>query len=57
MVKKSFLDLILSVVLFVNFAQSNSVFELDSYPEQIHLSYGLPDQMIGLYIINTVCCI
>ena len=49
MITNFFLGLILSLIFSLNDAQLNSVrnSQLDSYPEQIHLSYGLPDQMIG----------
>ena len=50
MIKNFFLGFILSLIFSLNDAQLNSVSnsQLDSYPEQIHLSYGLPDQMIGM---------
>jgi hypothetical protein len=50
MIKNFFLGLILPLIFSLNDAQLNLVrnSQLDSYPEQIHLSYGLPDQMIGM---------
>ena len=51
MLFSSFLGLILPLLSLTNGIQSNIANQLDSYPEQIHLSYGsTPDQMIVTWV-------